>query len=201
MAEQHIEYQCRKAKIGAREARMVFAREGDVSITVACSKWTEPRIIDSDEAMAFFGAFEIFLEWSRPDIVITYGGGPMSRGLVELSKRREIPVVFAVHNFAHRTLEPFRHVDYAIVPSQYARQAYWHRLGLACQHLPYFIDRQRVLVGSASSPRYVTFVNPQLHKGALVFARIAQQLQARRPDIPLLAEVPQRWEKIRGIGA
>jgi glycosyltransferase involved in cell wall biosynthesis len=34
--------------------------------------------------------------------------------------------------------------------------------------------------------RYVTFVNPQPSKGLLWFARIAYELQQRRPDIPLL---------------
>jgi glycosyltransferase involved in cell wall biosynthesis len=34
--------------------------------------------------------------------------------------------------------------------------------------------------------RYVTFVNPQPTKGLFVFARIAEQLQRRRPEIPIL---------------
>lgn len=34
--------------------------------------------------------------------------------------------------------------------------------------------------------QYVTFVNPQPHKGVFVFARIAEQLHRRRPDIPFL---------------
>ena len=35
-------------------------------------------------------------------------------------------------------------------------------------------------------PAYATFVNPQPAKGASVFARIALELEARRPEIPLL---------------
>jgi glycosyltransferase involved in cell wall biosynthesis len=35
-------------------------------------------------------------------------------------------------------------------------------------------------------PKYVTFINPQPDKGATVFARIALELNRRRPDIPLL---------------
>ena len=34
--------------------------------------------------------------------------------------------------------------------------------------------------------QYVTFVNPQPNKGVFIFARIAHELGARRPDIPLL---------------
>ena len=35
-------------------------------------------------------------------------------------------------------------------------------------------------------PQYVTFVNPLLPKGVAVFARIAIELNRKRPDIPLL---------------
>ena len=34
--------------------------------------------------------------------------------------------------------------------------------------------------------RYVTFINPQPIKGVYMFARIARELAARRPEIPLL---------------
>ncbi len=36
------------------------------------------------------------------------------------------------------------------------------------------------------SPQYVTFVNPEPRKGVHVFARIAEVLSRRRPDIPML---------------
>jgi glycosyltransferase involved in cell wall biosynthesis len=36
------------------------------------------------------------------------------------------------------------------------------------------------------SRAFVTFVNPSLHKGLLVFARLADMLGSRRPDIPIL---------------
>ena len=38
----------------------------------------------------------------------------------------------------------------------------------------------------APAGKYVTFINPQPDKGAAVFARIAIELNQRRPDIPLL---------------
>jgi glycosyltransferase involved in cell wall biosynthesis len=47
------------------------------------------------------------------------------------------------------------------------------------------IDWQRVAVADRQ-PRYVIFVNPQPTKGVFVFARIAEELARRRPDIPLM---------------
>jgi glycosyltransferase involved in cell wall biosynthesis len=51
--------------------------------------------------------------------------------------------------------------------------------------LPNPVDWKRVQVDDRR-PRYVTFVNPALYKGAYPFVRIAQELGRRRPDIPLL---------------
>ena len=48
---------------------------------------------------------------------------------------------------------------------------------------PIPLDR---VVAENPEPKYVTFINPQPAKGLTVFARIAMELNQRRPDIPLL---------------
>ncbi len=50
--------------------------------------------------------------------------------------------------------------------------------------------------------QYATFINPQSTKGLYVFARIAEQLAARRPDIPLLVMAGRSragWQQETGI--
>jgi hypothetical protein len=48
-------------------------------------------------------------------------------------------------------------------------------------------------VGAAAESRaFVTFVNPSRHKGLLLFARLADMLGSRRPDIPILVVQSQR---------
>ena len=42
------------------------------------------------------------------------------------------------------------------------------------------------VVAPSDSRAFVTFVNPSPHKGLLLFARLADMLGARRPDIPVL---------------
>jgi glycosyltransferase involved in cell wall biosynthesis len=42
------------------------------------------------------------------------------------------------------------------------------------------------VIAPVESRAFVTFVNPSLHKGLLLFARLADMLGARRPDIPIL---------------
>jgi glycosyltransferase involved in cell wall biosynthesis len=102
-----------------------------------------------------------------------------------LDKRRDISVVFALHNFAYHDAAFFQPVDAVLVPSRFA-QAHYHRtLDLACTPLPGPWDWTRIRCLQVSG-RYVTFVNPRPDKGVFVFARIAAELARRRPDIPLL---------------
>ena len=105
--------------------------------------------------------------------------------MMELAKKRDIPIVFSLHNFMYSGSQPFRLVDYVVVPSQFSRRYYWEKLGLACQRLPNVVDWRRAEAHDRD-PRYVTFVSPAPEKGVYVFARIAEQLARRRPDIPIL---------------
>ncbi len=82
-------------------------------------------------------------------------------------------------------VEPFQDVDAITVPSGFAAEFYRRTLGLECLVRPTPIRRDRIEV-SDHEPRCLTFVNPSLEKGVFVFARIADELGRRRPDIPLL---------------
>ena len=130
-------------------------------------------------------AFERFLAKNQPDAVLTFGNGVLGRAMAALAKRRDIPVVLAVHNFAYDNPADFRHSDYVTVPSRFSSEYYRQRLGLHCHVLPNVVDPQRVMA-TDRQPQYLTFVNPQPAKGLFVFARIADEMFRRRPDIPIL---------------
>lgn len=109
----------------------------------------------------------------------------MSLGILRRARHRGVITVFALHNLAYGDPEFFTDVDVTIVPSRFAADFYWARLGLRCTVLPNLIDWDRIVV-DRWEPKYVTFVNPTVPKGMLVFARIADELGRRRPDIRLL---------------
>lgn len=185
LIRQQTPYEARMAKIGDYEGRMIFALAGGVPVTSFGSASTRGFWTDDSEVAAFLTAFSLYLDKNRPDAVMTYGGDEISMAMTEMVKRRDIPVVFTLHNFLYTHAEPFRLADYATVPSEFCRQHYWEKLKLACHRLPNVVDWHRVEV-TERQPRYVTFVNPHLVKGVLVFIRIAEVLSRRRPDIPLL---------------
>jgi glycosyltransferase involved in cell wall biosynthesis len=161
---------------------------------------TRAVVPEPGKIAALLAFFQRFLETFHPDVMITIDCDPISYGMIALAKRRDIPVVFTLHNFAHVDLVPFERVDYCTVPSEFARRYYWENQGLACHALPNPISWDRVRAEEAD-PRFVTFVNPSAEKGVFAFARMADELGRRRPDIPLLVvESRGTWATLVNCG-
>jgi glycosyltransferase involved in cell wall biosynthesis len=185
MAQQGTPYTVHRARIGPYEGRMMLTSQGSVPVTIFENASTRGGWLSTTEAEAFLTACKLFLTKNRPDAVLTYGGDPVSLAVVTLAKTLDIPVVFCLRNFGYHVVEPFVSVDYVVVPSEFSRQVHWSKLGLACHNLPQVVDWRRIET-ARQGPQYVTFVNPEPAKGVFVFARIAEVLAGRRPDIPLL---------------
>ncbi len=121
----------------------------------------------------------------RPNVLLTYGGHPVSLKLMHRARSRGIPVVFHLHNFSYTDRRGFDTVSAVLVPTECARRLYARRLGLDSIHISLPINATRV-IATDPEPQYVTFVNPQMAKGAAVVARIVLELSQRRPEIPFL---------------
>ncbi len=140
LARHGIDYEIRNAVIGQHRGRMLFTQLHKVAITLFETASTGGGWLNDEEIATFLTACDIFLTKNRPDVVWTYGGDPVSLAVQKLAKRRDIPVLFALHNFAYNDVEVFRHVDYVTVPAEYSRRYYWDKLGLACQILPNIVN-------------------------------------------------------------
>jgi glycosyltransferase involved in cell wall biosynthesis len=159
---------------------------GGVPVQIFDSPLSRPfETASREEGLCFLALYERLLERLQPDLVLTYGGDWLAEQIIAQAKRRGIPVVFALHNFAYTSADFFRPVDAVLVPSRFAQEHYRRALGLKSTPIPGPWDWNRVRCPK-TTPRYVTFVNPQPDKGVFVFARIAAELARRRPDIPLL---------------
>jgi len=131
-----------------------------------------------DLATQVFGRF-------RPDVLLTYGGHPVSLELMGQARARQVAVVFHLHNFGYNDRRGFADVSAAIFPSEYSRRFHQRRIGLDGVVIPDPIRLDQVIAENPE-PTYVTFINPQPDKGVTVFAAIALELSRRRPEIPLL---------------
>ncbi len=85
----------------------------------------------------------------------------------------------------------FQETSTVLFPSETSRQFHRRRIGLDGPVIsdPIRLDRA---IAEDLDPRYVTFANPQPENGLTAFARIALELDCRRPNIPLLV-VEGRW--------
>lgn len=137
------------------------------------------------ESAAFLDLADQVFDRFRPQVLLTYGGHAVCRELIARARRRGIAVVFHLRNLEYSGPDLFEHVNGVVVTTEFARRHYERVLGRRCEVIPNPLRRDRV-VAEDVAPRYLTFVNPQVHKGAAVFARIAVELARRRPEIPLL---------------
>ncbi len=76
-------------------------------------------------------------------------------------------------------------MDHAFTCSQFLTDVYQEKVGLTSTPIEPPIQWSAVLA-PAEARAFVTFVNPSPHKGLLLFARLADMLGSRRPDIPVL---------------
>ncbi|MEW4566555.1 glycosyltransferase [Tautonia sp. JC769] len=156
-----------------------------VPVTMHRSPSTRLHAPGEEERREFLRLFETVADRFRPDVMVTYGGGRLGPELLARAKARGSATVFALHNLRYDRPEVFGHADRPIAPSRFAAEHYRGVLGREIEVLPNLVDWERVRV-ERPEPRYVTFVNPSVEKGVYAFARIADELGRRRPDIPLL---------------
>ena len=158
--------------------------DGGVPITVHRGS-TAKRGQAGGDPEEFDRLFKAAIDRFRPDVVVGYGGSRGMRRAFAESRRRGIATVFELHNFAYDRRDTFDDADAVRVPSRFSAEHYRRTLGLDCTVLPNLVDVDRVRAEDRE-PKYVTFVNPSIEKGVYPFARIAEQLGRRRPEIPLL---------------
>jgi glycosyltransferase involved in cell wall biosynthesis len=150
------------------------------------AKWSRP--IPLEVGYPFIQLLDQQLQQRRPDLILTFGGGWLERGLLAVARRHGVPVVFWLRNTEYKSPDLFGSVAGVIVPSRFSAEHHKKTLNLDCQAIPSLILRERVLC-EPREPRCVTFVSPMPSKGVFYFARIASELGRRRPDIPMLIAV------------
>lgn len=156
-----------------------------VEVWLHASPTTRPHVLEGCEIRSYLDLFDRCLDEKRSDVLVTFGGDALAVEIRRRARSRGMAVVFALHNFNYRGRNTFEGVDAVIAPSRFAASYYRRALGLDCIPLPNIVDFDRVRVAKPA-PGFVTFVNPSYEKGVYPFARIADELGRRRPDIPLL---------------
>jgi glycosyltransferase involved in cell wall biosynthesis len=174
----------RSQNLGPGRPRLDFTLH-DVPVTMLWTNGRPNTPADRFEADQFLFMLSQQFEGARPDVLLTYGGHPLVYEVMRLARERGIRTIFTLRNYGYEDRRCFEHVDHVFTTSPYLTEFYRERIGLRSIGIDSPIDWSEV-EAPEELRRFVTFVNPSLAKGAMVFARLADTLGSRRPDIPLL---------------
>jgi glycosyltransferase involved in cell wall biosynthesis len=137
------------------------------------------------EAEQFLFLLDNVLRESKPDVLLTYGGHMVLQEAMRRARARGALCVFSLRNFGYEDRRYFQYVDQVFTTSPYVSDVYRQQIGLRSTGIESPIEWSEV-EAPEDLRRFVTFVNPSPAKGSLLFARLADMLGAKRPDIPLL---------------
>jgi hypothetical protein len=169
----------------ATERPVVHYDVGGVPVTLLLTRHNDETRPDRAEAAQFVRLFDDLLDTLAPDQVIACNGHAMIFEAMAHARRRGVTTAFAVRGFGYDDPKYFADVDHVFTCSRYLSDVYRDKVGLISTPIEPPIDWSTV-VAPLESRAFVTFVNPSPHKGLLLFARLADMLGSRRPDIPVL---------------
>ena len=157
----------------------------DVPVTMLHTKAAPSSQAEHFEAEQFLFLLDQILRDFRPDLLVTYGGHPVIAETMKRAKRRGVVTVFTLRNYGYEDRDRYKDVDHVFTCSPYLSDFYRRQIGLRSVGLESPIEWAEV-EAPEEMRRFVTFVNPSRPKGAMMFARLADMLGSRRPDIPIL---------------
>jgi glycosyltransferase involved in cell wall biosynthesis len=170
---------------GATARPIVHYTAAGVPVTMLLTRRNDETRADPGEAAQYQAIFERLLDDVAPDQVITCNAHPMIQTVMARARERGITTAFAVRGFGYYEPRYFQHVDHAFTCSQFLTDVYRDKVGLISTPIEPPIDWSAV-VAPTESRAFVTFVHPAPHKGLMLFARLADMLGSKRPDIPIL---------------
>ena len=158
---------------------------GEVPVTLLMTRHNDELRPHRAETRQYLALLTELLTDFAPDQLIACNGHSMILEAMALARARGIVTAFAVRGFGYYDPRYFADVDHAFTCSRFLTEFYRDKVGLVSTPLEPPIEWQSVLA-PLESRAFVTFVNPSPHKGLLLFARLADMLGSRRPDIPIL---------------
>jgi len=174
----------RPANLGPGRPTFEFTLD-EVPVTMLLTSAPPKTPADRFEGDQFLFLLDHMLAEFRPDVLVTYGGHFVIQEAMRLAKESGVITIFALHNYGYDDPSVFAHVDHVTTCSPYLAEHYRRTIGLRSTPLEPAIEWDDV-EAPEEMRRFVTFVNPAPHKGSLLFARLADMLGTRRPDIPIL---------------
>lgn len=175
----------RRGGASARRRPVVSYVVGRVPVTLLLTRHNDELKPDRAESRQYLELADRLFEEFAPDQVIACNGHPMILDAMAHARARHMTTAFAVRGFGYYDRRYFTDVNHAFTCSQFLTDVYRDKVALVSTPLEPPLQWAAVMAPDESRA-FVTFVNPSPHKGLLLFARLADMLGSRRPDIPVL---------------
>lgn len=175
----------RLSKSGAAPLPALSFELAGVPVTMLLTRHNRVESIDRGEFEQMSNLIKHRLKSSSPDMLLTYGAHGVVLEYMRQASQKGIPTVFSIRNYGYEDPRWFTWASHVLTCSPYLSRYYEQTSGISSEGIVSPIDWRDVL-SPEESRSFVTFVNPSLAKGAAVFARFADMLGSRRPDIPVL---------------
>jgi hypothetical protein len=191
--EDHLTQRGVLGRSGAKPAKKKMRSEppivsyavGHVPVTLLQTRHNDEARPERGEAAAYLAQVDRLLDEFGPDQMIACNAHPMIFESMARARRRGVTTAYAVRGFGYYDRKYFADVDHAFTCSRFLTEVYRREVGLISTPIEPPIDWASV-VAPEEARAFVTFVHPAPHKGLLLFARLADMLGSRRPDIPVL---------------
>ena len=181
--EEHLREQ--GVDLSTAKRSVVHYAVGGVPVTLLLTRHNDETRPNRAESKRYGGLVESLLNDFAPDQLIACNGHPMIRAALASARSRGITTAFAVRGFGYYDPRFFDDVNHVFTCSQFLTDVYRDKAGVVSTPLEPPIDWSTV-VAPKDARAFLTFVHPSPHKGLFLFARLADMLGSRRPDIPIL---------------
>jgi hypothetical protein len=175
----------KKAQPHAADRPVAVFESGGVPTTLLMTRHNDETRPNKAEARQYGALLDELLRDFAPQQVIACNAHPMIRRGLARARANGATAVFAVRGFGYYERHYFEHVDHVLTCSRFLSAVYREKIGLISTPIEPPIDWSSAIAPEASRA-FVTFVHPAPHKGLFLFARLADMLGSRRPDIPIL---------------
>ena len=167
------------------KARVLRFSRGPVRYTLVDAGQWRATYFHDEHSPRFDALFDEILRRFEPHVVFTFGAMPPEQARQRRAREHGSAVVLGVRQHGYYDPRCFDHVDAVLTCSEFLTRRYREKVGVESVAIPSPLLLEDV-VAAEYDPVFVTFVNPSPDKGVVFFARLAEELATRRPDIPML---------------
>lgn len=164
--------------------------------TLLLTKSTRTEDLGDPEILSFNANAKKYIDEIKPDAIICFGSQYLAPILRHAKAGGCRPYFYlGVGSYEKKVMPSFEAVDGIIVPTEDLKRHYKEKLGLKnMQVIPTSPNHswertadQLPALAASRREKFVTMINPHMHKGGLIFINIANRYTTIDPDIGFLA--------------